>query len=652
MKFANLAYLKEIPPQEQFQDSNVIDLLCNPIDELHIDNYPNLQRLRASRCKLTKIIITNCPNLQVIDISQNRSLTSLHLENLPSLRALDLRNTKVTTLNVILPSLEFLDISNTKISNDLPDSPNLLSLDNSGCKFKDFDLLPIATKYQRLQRLRSLNYSGSYEKRIILNLNKLSEHPTLEHVICGYSSVICDSISQKTHITTICLQYPTFVEGTKEQFLSKFHAIVIDSQECDISKLPDYHRMKWEESALLLYGPWGIPETDKNAKITSPHLFDASKSLVLLNDVPSSKETFSDVSDKFDVSVALDRMMGAVFGSALGDCLGVSAEFIDTDYARFAFDVPLSILWNTLHSWQNSDTFYRGTVTDDTEQAILLMRTLGDCCGEMNLAHFACLLKEWMKKGISEHGQKHALDVGGTTYDAITSQSFTTDPLHGSKSRTTRTVGNGCAMRTAPIGCFKFWDLNTVAKYALNFGCVTHFSPICGVCTVLVSVLIAEQIRRASSKKEEPKISSDQIDELIEYSIKIVDDAMKPEFNVEEKRPEIMRFLKAEKFEDLELCCSKIGNVLKATGAAVLALRKGLEFEKAMEEVIWWAGDADTNAAVVGGIIGASVGFSKISPELMKYMYTGNWLYVEFARMCKAMGIEPPESPFLTLSYQ
>lgn len=344
--------------------------------------------------------------------------------------------------------------------------------------------------------------------------------------------------------------------------------------------------------------------------------------------------------------------MGAVFGSALGDCLGVSAEFIYTDYARFALDVPISILWNTLHGWRNTDTFYRGTVTDDTEQAMMIMRTLGDCEGEMNLAHFASLLEEWMEKGIGEHGQQQALDVGGTTYDAITSDNFTVDPLRGSKARTSRTVGNGCAMRTAPVGCFKFWDLNTVAKYALNFGCVTHFSEVCGVSTVIVSMLIAEQIRRASSKQKMKPMSNDEIDEIIERAISICSDGMKPDLNVEKHRNEIERFMKAKSFAELELSSSKIGNVMKGAGAAVLALRKGLSYEKAMEEVIWWAGDADTNAAIVGGVVGAAVGFSNISPDLMKYLYTGNWMFVEFARMCKAMGIEPPESPFLKLSQQ
>lgn len=127
---------------------------------------------------------------------------------------------------------------------------------------------------------------------------------------------------------------------------------------------------------------------------------------------------------------------------------------------------------------------------------------------------------------------------------------------------------------------------------------------------------------------------------------------MMPGSNVEKHRNEIERFMKASSFAELGLSSSKIGNVMKGARAAVLALRKGLSYEMAVEGVIWWAGDADTNAAIVGGVVGAAVGFSNISPDLMKHLYTGNWMFVEFARMCKAMGIEQPESPFLKLSQQ
>ena len=112
MKFANLAYLKKIPPINEFHDVHVLDLLCTSMKILIIDNFPNLTRFRASSSNLEKATITNCPNLQIIDISQS-SLVNIHLENLPKLRTLDIRSTKVSFLNFSLPFLEYLNISRT-----------------------------------------------------------------------------------------------------------------------------------------------------------------------------------------------------------------------------------------------------------------------------------------------------------------------------------------------------------------------------------------------------------------------------------------------------------------------------------------------------------------------------------------------------------
>ena len=670
MKFKSLAYSKNIPPLDQFRDVHVLDLLCTPIKKIVIDNFPNLKRLRAARTLIQSVEIMNCPNLEVIDISQNLKLEYVNFENLPGLKCLDLRNSNVYELGFPLPSLEYLDISYTNITNVLPDAPNLLSFDNSGCDFDDFDLLPIANKYPRLQRLRSLDYTDRIfqneygtKNRIKLNLNKLSEHPKLEHVFCGPCTVICDSISPNTHLTVVCLEYPEFEQGTQEQLLSTFHALVIGSSDQQyntytVSKWPDYHPMEWEKSAILVFGPWGIPEVDLKPIITEPVEFPTPESLLLSNLEPSEM-TFSEASTKYDMKIAIDHMMGSIFASALGDSLGMSIEFCNTNYAHFAFDVPLSYLWNTLPSWSHSDTFYRGTVTDDTEQAVMILRTLGDCKGELNLSHFATLMKQWASRGIPEHCQPYAFDVGATVGSAVFSKNYIEDPLSGSYKNTKKSRGNGCAMRTAPVGCFKFWDLNTVIKNAINFGCATHYNDVCSVCTILCSLLIAKNIQKKSEiinnnndDNKSTQMTNEEIDQTIDEAFDIVEKNMSDEFDVINNKDEIMKYLKADNFEVLGLSGRQIGYVLRATGCAVLALRKGLNFMETMEQVLRWAGDADSNAAVAGGVIGAVVGFSNLPSEMLKYLFTGNWEYVEFARMCEAMNIEAPPSPFLTLSYQ
>ena len=76
------------------------------------------------------------------------------------------------------------------------------------------------------------------------------------------------------------------------------------------------------------------------------------------------------------------------------------------------------------------------------------------------------------------------------------------------------------------------------------------------------------------------------------------------------------------------------------------------KYTEAMELVISMGHDGDTNAAIVGSVLGAKFGFEKIPKQLMKYLYLGNWIYKDLAKMMSAMGVQPLESPFHKLSFE
>ena len=65
--------------------------------------------------------------------------------------------------------------------------------------------------------------------------------------------------------------------------------------------------------------------------------------------------------------------------------------------------------------------------------------------------------------------------------------------------------------------------------------------------------------------------------------------------------------------------------------------------------IISFGGDADTNAAIVGAVLGAKFGFREIPERLVKYLYNGSWIYKELAAMIEAMRLP---TPFDVLSYQ
>ena len=62
---------------------------------------------------------------------------------------------------------------------------------------------------------------------------------------------------------------------------------------------------------------------------------------------------------------------------------------------------------------------------------------------------------------------------------------------------------------------------------------------------------------------------------------------------------------------------NRIGYTLKAMGAAFWALKHACSFQDGIEQVIHEGGDADTNAAVVGAMLGTRDGFDSFPVELV-----------------------------------
>ena len=69
----------------------------------------------------------------------------------------------------------------------------------------------------------------------------------------------------------------------------------------------------------------------------------------------------------------------------------------------------------------------------------------------------------------------------------------------------------------------------------------------------------------------------------------------------------------------------KIGYTLKCMGAGFWALRQS-DFRAALEEMVYEGGDADTNAAVAGALLGCKLGMKALPKSWMKNLLHKQWL--------------------------
>ena len=166
------------------------------------------------------------------------------------------------------------------------------------------------------------------------------------------------------------------------------------------------------------------------------------------------------------------------------------------------------------------------------------------------------------------------------------------------------------------------------------FSEATHAHPECIFGAVCISLLISRFLQQRAGL-----ISDVNIDETVNIAMKFAGSSDNP-------------LLHAEELKDLAIDYRQTGYILRAVGCTLFCLRKGRNYTQALKTIISSGGDAATNGAIVGAVLGAKYGFKSIPETLLKYLYNGNWVYKELAGVIAAMGIQPPESPFNSLSYQ
>lgn len=164
---------------------------------------------------------------------------------------------------------------------------------------------------------------------------------------------------------------------------------------------------------------------------------------------------------------ARDRALGALSGLALGDALGMPTQSMSRADIAARYGVVDTLL-DGAPDQPIAPKMAAGSITDDTEQALLLARLLIDGRGSVDPLAFAAALEAWEQDMI----RRGSLDLlGPSTRRALTR-------LHdGESADTTGRDGttNGAAMRVAPVGiAFGPGDPDALLEAVVDASRVTH----------------------------------------------------------------------------------------------------------------------------------------------------------------------------------
>ena len=322
-----------------------------------------------------------------------------------------------------------------------------------------------------------------------------------------------------------------------------------------------------------------------------------------------------------------DKFRGIIWGCALGDAIGLQFEKSTTTHAKNLADKGVVF---------PSGGSAKGDWTDDTDHMVLLLDSAYfDTDGIMRIDNklFASKLVLWRYNGFAELGDTCGSGLGSLTAKLTAHPRFILQPqtvaievyknLGGDLNvgKLSAPAPNGALMRMAPLA------LSNDYMSEITDNCLaTHFDTRC-----LVSCLLQADIIRCLLING--TISVDDIEKFSKNNITLLDKEFIEEyelyFNIGYKsdlvNTNLFTELKVGEYSE----CNKNGYTLVAMAIMVWAVRKaiaGCHYEEIIIEIISAGGDADTNAAIAGAVLGAFFGYKKLPKLWINNTPNKDWL--------------------------
>lgn len=279
--------------------------------------------------------------------------------------------------------------------------------------------------------------------------------------------------------------------------------------------------------------------------------------------------------------MSIDKATGVLLGLACGDALGRPVEFKPAAAIEAEYGTLTEMIGNG--TWGQP----AGTITDDTEQALCIARSLVDC-GEFDPADVAERFVGWYETGPFDIGTMTRRALGklqqGTVWDVAGRSVWEASP-EGSNA------GNGSVMRCPPIAVAYADDPSTLVRVSRRSSEITHADPRCIYGCVILNLTIAGLLREDEAPLQTAleSVRDDAPAELLAVLEPLVD---------------------GQKIEHLETS----GYVIHSLQTA---LHDGLRCESTEEAIVTAVnrgGDTDTIGAIAGAVAGARSGASAL-PE-------------------------------------
>lgn len=284
-----------------------------------------------------------------------------------------------------------------------------------------------------------------------------------------------------------------------------------------------------------------------------------------------------------DTEFLKDKMLGCLYGQAIGDALGLGSEFMSKDEVKKNYPDGLKN-YDQIIQDAHRRRWAKGAWTDDTDMMLCILNAFEN--KEFNISRVASNFKEWF--------DGTPMGIGSHTYKVLCMADYVEQPEMCSKlwwelSRQ-QSAANGALMRTSVVGLAK----TNIEAQAEAICKLTHYDPRCvGSCVIASSIIYNLVWHDRQLSYDKIKNIAHRYDERI---LEWVDAA----YNSSE-----ISML------DLDETYS-IGYTLRTLSAALWCYWHSTSFENGLFSVVNEGGDADTNGAITCAILGARFGYSSL----------------------------------------
>jgi ADP-ribosyl-[dinitrogen reductase] hydrolase len=308
-----------------------------------------------------------------------------------------------------------------------------------------------------------------------------------------------------------------------------------------------------------------------------------------------------DLRERFASEVEPRAALGALLGLAVGDAVGTTLEFTELDAPAFP-----ALATGPLVDLVGGGPFglQAGEVTDDTQMATALADQIRVSKREISAEYLAARYIEW---------SKFAFDIGIQTRKALAHADAGLDALAAGRrvwdeATGLKPAGNGSLMRTAPIGVFLAALPDERRQLSLSDSAVTHFDPRCQLACVAYNAAIAHAVGRGASARGAHRAARAELEPALAALV-----ARHPDLADEARAAvaDLTADLEAAEQDDPDLYGPELhmhrtaGFVRVAFRLAFWHLLHAPDYRSAVLDAANRGGDADTNAAITGALVGA-----------------------------------------------